>query len=802
MTRNLAYVLLLGAVLAGCTNTEGTFNDFGTTSDAKFLEAGSACTDPAADEDGDGIPNGEEGCLTGRDTDHDKIPDWQDFDSDNDGIPDKIEAGQKDKDGNCAGAKAGKNKWPCDSDGDGFPDYIDVDSDNDGLLDKDEDASGDGLLGCCLVTCGKPDAKWQEKNCVLTADGCGNGQTCENNKCTPTIGFGCSSGETDPKRKDTFGDGKLDNERGTFICRDATEDKPQGRKVVQLRKSAVVKDAVTGKETGGDWNVALEASAKYSELTVQDAASKEAAGVIDHDAANAEVAGFVISKESTKGVQEELADIIAALNKRVPGGAGTITSRASGIEGHSHDKYDTIQGTILDVNLSGSSNISTIRNEIIGTVLGKTMAQLGNLPGPYGMSGNEFVIRFVTVKRFEFQRDPQTKKLILDSKGNTLDTGDTTKWRLLVIGAVASRTYYQDPTRVTGFIMDDLSNGTALAVSSDKLGDSCDVGMISSLPVADIIWIIDESGSMDEDRQNIVNNANNFFSRALSSGLDFRMGVTGVNDPGNSSNKPLIGKFCSQISTNTSDDGGTDRFLLPSEQAIFSSCINNPPGYEMGSEYGLINGDEAVKKHLPRAANDPAKIRPEAKLVLIVATDEVPNETYDAPASLTYSDYSCYSGSACKCQLDAAKQAGLNQLLKPYLDLLSGITDPEAAAMYHAIAGVCNNSCGADVAHGYRELAQALGGQIGDVCQKDLGNTLQVIIDSIVGAASPVKLDYVPISASLAVAMDGVEVQRSRNNGFDYRSSSNSLAFINVKYKKGSEVIASYKRWEGQVILE
>jgi hypothetical protein len=25
--------------------------------------------------------------------------------------------------------------------------------------------------------------------------------------------------------------------------------------------------------------------------------------------------------------------------------------------------------------------------------------------------------------------------------------------------------------------------------------------------------------------------------------------------------------------------------------------------------------------------------------------------------------------------------------------------------------------------------------------------------------------------------------------------------FINVKYKKGSEVIASYKRWEGQIII-
>jgi hypothetical protein len=122
--------------------------------------------------------------------------------------------------------------------------------------------------------------------------------------------------------------------------------------------------------------------------------------------------------------------------------------------------------------------------------------------------------------------------------------------------------------------------------------------------------------------------------------------------------------------------------------------------------------------------------------------------------------------------------------------------------MYHLIGGVCNNSCSANIGHGYRELAQAFQGQIGDVCQKDLGNTLQVIIDSIVGAASPVKLDYVPISASLAATMDGVEIKRSRTNGFDYRSSSNTLAFINVKYKKGSEVVASYKRWQCQVDID
>jgi hypothetical protein len=100
------------------------------------------------------------------------------------------------------------------------------------------------------------------------------------------------------------------------------------------------------------------------------------------------------------------------------------------------------------------------------------------------------------------------------------------------------------------------------------------------------------------------------------------------------------------------------------------------------------------------------------------------------------------------------------------------------------------------VAHGYLELAQQLGGQVGDVCQQDLGNTLHIIVDSVVGAAFPLKLEYVPIAASLVVALDGTVLQRSRKSGFDYRPSANAVTLVNVKYGKGSLLIASYRRWQ------
>ncbi len=772
--------LMLGVCLlcVSCTNTDVVVSDGTTWSDGGPLpwpDTGPVCSNPKGDWDGDGIKNGEEGCLTGRDTDGDKTPDWQDQDSDGDKVPDHVEAGGKDSGGLCKDAKGNKT-WPCDTDGDKVPDYLDRDSDGDGLNDGVEDENGDGLVGCCLVACNQPHQSWQKQNCKLNAAGCGRGQKCVSGKCLPAVGFNCSEGETSPKKKSTFDDGVLDPERGTFICRDATEHKP-GRKPVQVRG-----------DYKGDWKIALEKIAKFGPVTISGAGKKMTAAVIDHDKADEDVAGFVLSRDTGGTVQNEVTAMMASILSAM-GGTGKISVRASGAQGKSHDRYDIVRGTTLDLELSSSSDVSSVRNLVLAAMLGKSMASLTNLPQPFSSTATRFVVRFSTVKRFAFKKDPfNNNKVVLDKKGYPVDSGDKTKWRLLVMGAVAAAASYKDPKRRTGFIADDLSDGTGLARWEDAVGNECDVGRITRLPVADIIWVVDESGSMDDNRKDIVNNANNFFSRALSSGLDFRMCVTNVVQP-NGSYKATVGKCCSTISSNSTHDGGPDRFLLPSEQSIFSSCINNPPGYEGYAEYGLVNAKAAVTRHLPRAPSAPTKIRTKATLVIIVATDEKPESLGSV---ISYSDYKT-------CNLATATQAKLNSAVQPYLDLFSGASDPEGAAMLHVIGGTCNNSCGADVAHGYRELAQKLGGQWASVCQKNLGNTLQLLIDSITGKASPITLDYVPISSSLAVALDAVAIKRSRVAGFDYRPANNSLVFINVNYKKGNEVIASYKRWERQI---
>ena len=98
------------------------------------------------DTDGDGLDDAYDGDNKGTyiapvDTDKDGKPDFRELDSDNDGIPDKVEAG-----------KDGAN--PVDTDGDGMPDFRELDSDNDGIPDVDEagpnpsnpqDSNGDGI---------------------------------------------------------------------------------------------------------------------------------------------------------------------------------------------------------------------------------------------------------------------------------------------------------------------------------------------------------------------------------------------------------------------------------------------------------------------------------------------------------------------------------------------------------------------------------------------------------------------------------------------------------------------------------
>ena len=125
-----ASIVCLSALAAlGACSTDDNNNGHGGNG------AGGASN--AADTDGDGISDADEGIDTMRDTDGDGTPDYLDLDSDGDGILDADEAGDD-----------STATPPVDSDLDGTPDFIDLDSDNNGVADAIEgggDLDGDGI---------------------------------------------------------------------------------------------------------------------------------------------------------------------------------------------------------------------------------------------------------------------------------------------------------------------------------------------------------------------------------------------------------------------------------------------------------------------------------------------------------------------------------------------------------------------------------------------------------------------------------------------------------------------------------
>lgn len=113
------------------------------TSDQVADNADSKANNKSEEDNG----NLNSGPITCGDADGDKIPDYLDQDSDNDGIPDAAEGhGDADKDGlpNCIDKDSDNDgiadaiEKSVDFDKDGKPNFLDKDSDNDGINDEDE----------------------------------------------------------------------------------------------------------------------------------------------------------------------------------------------------------------------------------------------------------------------------------------------------------------------------------------------------------------------------------------------------------------------------------------------------------------------------------------------------------------------------------------------------------------------------------------------------------------------------------------------------------------------------------------
>ena len=93
-----------------------------------------------------------------------------------------------------------------------------------------------------------------------------------------------------------------------------------------------------------------------------------------------------------------------------------------------------------------------------------------------------------------------------------------------VMGAVARTTVY-DSSDVVATRVDDAANGSGLARSAATTATTCPTHVLEHLPKADIVWVIDSSGSMHEEALMVQDNMNLFAQSFASTALDVHVVV-------------------------------------------------------------------------------------------------------------------------------------------------------------------------------------------------------------------------------------------------------------------------------------
>ena len=172
--------------------------------------------------------------------------------------------------------------------------------------------------------------------------------------------------------------------------------------------------------------------------------------------------------------------------------------------------------------MSGAKNAPRCATRCFPLLLGKTAAQVTNLPrGQLRPRSTTHILAFQTLLR------PKDD-------------------RVLVMGGVAAARHGPGRQPCTpGSTWTISPTAPAWPRPQTRTPWSATPSSSQSTPMADIIWVVDESGSMNDNRQDIVNNANDFFTRAVKSGPRLPHGGGRRQEP-RAAPASSVGKFCSK----------------------------------------------------------------------------------------------------------------------------------------------------------------------------------------------------------------------------------------------------------------
>jgi hypothetical protein len=261
--------------------------------------------------------------------------------------------------------------------------------------------------------------------------------------------------------------------------------------------------------------------------------------------------------------------------------------------------------------------------------------------------------------------------------------------------------------------------------------------------VVDILWVIDDSGSMANQRKTLTDNFEAFLTKLKSLKVDYQIGVTSTNFADNGKLRGMT-----KIIDNDTPDAG----------ALFTANTTFPSSRTRW-EQGLRMAQFAVSSPNTDVGGPNAGfLRPNAALAIIVVSDE--DDSSYGPTDYYARVFQSSKGKGNEALVTFSTIAGTTP---------SGCTPPGEETFYGSLA---------DPAFRYAAVSTKTGGIVGSICDLSFENTLLQIAEALNTLRRVFPLTLTPVGGTLTVKVNGVVIPQDPVNGWQYRPETNSVVFL------------------------
>ncbi len=350
---------------------------------------------------------------------------------------------------------------------------------------------------------------------------------------------------------------------------------------------------------------------------------------------------------------------------------------------------------------------------------------------------------------------------------------------IILVGVTTSSNYANVEDEIS-----ELTDGTNIGPVNATPYDYTDHLFADNPPKADFLFVVDNSPSMSEEQNAVQQNSLVFFDRLSLLNVDFKIGTITTDNSNlrHTGFTNVRSEF--EISVQAGINGsGKESCVYYAEKALSNNTTNN-----MGSI--LTNGNGSIN-----TVANAGYPRNGSTLSVICITDES-----DA--------YTKWDGSGSNS--DSPRFNLSNNLFKDRNIPFYGIIPLNDSGQYGSCIGVNGNanvygnfseSIFSTAALNIQTLAENTNASVSSIGGENYGAFLQQLADQVAAKASSYFLTRIPISSTIKVYVNNVEIERTSNppsgsTGYKYISSENKIVFTGSIPQAGSPIVISYQSYQ------